>query len=524
MKKLLCLAVCFAMVMSIAGCSGTKDEAGTSAAASSGTSAEKTTLTVFTHPGVNSSYPPPSNDLDFWKYMEERTNVHIEWETAPYENYSEVIATKISAGVDLPDILNVSMAKSATDAGRNGVLIDISGMLEEHAPHTTKFLNENAFAKALWTEANGAIYGLHATVSAEGGHIVYIYNKDWLDQLGRKIPTTTDEFLDLTRAMVGVDFNKNGLNDEIILSSYNAEGLDMTGDSFGLMMYENWDAFQADKNGVVTPDYTRDGMKDWLSWLNTMYKENILDKEIFTNTFDLLSEKVASDRVGIFVCYSAFANLYGNLTPKGLANINSEVYSLGTPLKGPNGDQYIVRREKDGNDITGITKDCKQPEVALKWLDTLYADPEVIDARYWGTEGKTYTVNSKGEKELLMPTDGSAWSVQQYGGGQIALAHIQTVEGLNRPRSNVSWYIDQYNEVLPYFISPSVPHINFNDKEQEIIDRVQTDIKTYFREMQAKFVTGATSFDEWDNYVSTMKKLGLDDFTSVYQSIYDRTR
>ena len=39
---------------------------------------DKTTLTVYTWEGVSSNYLPPSNELFFWQYMEDYTNVHIE--------------------------------------------------------------------------------------------------------------------------------------------------------------------------------------------------------------------------------------------------------------------------------------------------------------------------------------------------------------------------------------------------------------------------------------------------------------
>ena len=41
---------------------------------------EKTTLTVCCYDAVNNSYPTISNDLRFWQWLEEYTNVHIEWE------------------------------------------------------------------------------------------------------------------------------------------------------------------------------------------------------------------------------------------------------------------------------------------------------------------------------------------------------------------------------------------------------------------------------------------------------------
>ncbi|WP_228018099.1 hypothetical protein [Enterococcus hirae] len=40
--------------------------------------------------------------------------------------------------------------------------------------------------------------------------------------------------------------------------------------------------------------------------------------------------------------------------------------------------------------------------------------------------------------------------------------------------------------------------------------------------MEAKFITGVESLAKWDEYVSTLKSMGLNDFVSTYQKAYDR--
>lgn len=40
--------------------------------------------------------------------------------------------------------------------------------------------------------------------------------------------------------------------------------------------------------------------------------------------------------------------------------------------------------------------------------------------------------------------------------------------------------------------------------------------------MEAKFITGVESLAKWDEYVSTLKSMGLNDFVSTYQNAYDR--
>ena len=44
---------------------------------------EKTTLTVFCDEGASNTMPVPSNDLPFWAWLEDYTNVHIDGNAFP---------------------------------------------------------------------------------------------------------------------------------------------------------------------------------------------------------------------------------------------------------------------------------------------------------------------------------------------------------------------------------------------------------------------------------------------------------
>ena len=65
---------------------------------------DKVTLTVLTNEGSSTENPPASNDLPFWAWLEEYTNVHIEWEIASAVGYPEVVTTRLSAGEEAVDI------------------------------------------------------------------------------------------------------------------------------------------------------------------------------------------------------------------------------------------------------------------------------------------------------------------------------------------------------------------------------------------------------------------------------------
>ena len=492
---------------------------------------EKTTLTVCTYDAVNNSFPTIGNDLRFWQWLEEYTNVHIEWEVHSNADYDTVVSTKLSSGEIDTDIMNIKSVTTAIEAGKNGLLVNMQPYLDECLPNLVQYdATENPTVLSGITADDGGIYCVTGKVSPDIGHIVYMYNTEWLEKLGKTVPTTLDEFYELCVAMKEAgDLNGNGKADEIILTSSGLDGgLQILGNSFGLEQYEDWDAFVADENGKVHDEYTSDEMRNYLTYLNKLYEEGILDPSITKTSPDEMSQKIASDSVGIFVYYSAFAVTYGRLTTKGQADQYAEVYSLGGPLLGPDGDQYYVYRDKVGGDATGVSSTSENIELAIKWLDVLTSDPVVIKTRTCGWEGENYYIDENGEMQLIYPEDGSAWSISQYGCGQIAMPHYQTYDQLMNSRKNIDWYMDQYNAILAMdcFIHPSVPQVEaYTEEEYDLIDLSRSDVNAYFKEMRAKFVTGEADIEtEWDGYVDTMYALGLQDWIDAEQLIYDRTR
>lgn len=496
---------------------------------------EKVTLTVLTNEGSSTDLPPASNDLPFWQWLEEYTNVHIEWEVASTVGYTEVITTRLSAGVDLPDIMMVNTLSNAEKAGNNGVLVDLAPYWETHFTNTNAYWDsQNVDFESYITSGDGSIYALVGMAEPVEGHITLIYNTDWLEKLGEDVPTTLDEFTALLRKMKAAgDLNGNGLDDEVIFTADSINGLmSGFGTTFGIEQYEAWDAFVADENGIVSSEYNSDNQKAYLKYLNELYSEGILDKEIASMTATTLTEKIASDRVGVFCYYSSFAISYGQLTPRAQAENDpyGEYFTLGVALDSEynNNDGFFMRRERAVGAPTAITSECDYVELACRWLDTLYADPEVLNVRQYGIQGEDWQYDENGEVELLYPADGSPRDITAKGCGQIPLCHFQTVEQLTAGMDKYVWYSAQYERMRTEctWKSPTVKHISlFRDDENDLISYYNVDVKGVYGEYRAKFITGQLDIDkDWDTYLNEIKKMGIDELTRAWQMVYDRTK
>ena len=58
--------------------------------------------------------------------------------------------------------------------------------------------------------------------------------------------------------------------------------------------------------------------------------------------------------------------------------------------------------------------------------------------------------------------------------------------------------------------------------ETEELNRIMTDIDTYREEMTFKFITGQESLDKFDDYVESIKAMGIDDAIQIKQDALDR--
>ncbi len=490
---------------------------------------EKTTLTVCTYDGVSQAFDPIGNYQRFWQWMEDYTNVHIEWEVHSNADFGTVRTTKIAAGEIDTDIMNIGSISTAVQAGFSGLAAPIE---LDWIPNIIEY-NNTVLPIILTntTASDGNIYCICGNVSPDLGHICYMYNAEWLEKLGREVPTTLDEFYDLCVAMKEAgDLNGNGEADEIILTGSGMSMTNILGNSFGLVQYEDCDAFYPDENGVVQCELVSDKMRDLWAYCAQLFSEGILDPGIASTSADDMSQKIASDKVGIFIYYSAFSVTYGKLTSRGQADPSYQtcVYAMGEALTGPNGDKFYSLRNRAGNDACIISANSKNVELAARWLDVLTCDPKAMKVRTCGWEGEQYYYDENGDMQLIYPEDGSTWNISRFGCGQIAMPHYQNYDQLMNSKLNMPWYVEQYDKILHNndWIAPGVPIIGaYTDEEQELIDMSKSDCNSYFKEARAKFITGEMDINtQWDEYVKTMYGLGLQSWIDAEQMIYDRTR
>ena len=159
---------------------------------------ETTEITVlFQYPAFFQAFFPEGwNSSDFWIALGEKTNTTYTLREVSNIEWSENVNLLCASG-DLPDV--VTNMGNVYNGGlpaaiRDEMIVDVAPYIEEYAPHYYDAVTADEYTlKSCLTDDGqmGAMYPiLEEPFPVTNGLWI---RQDWLDELGKEIPTTTDE-------------------------------------------------------------------------------------------------------------------------------------------------------------------------------------------------------------------------------------------------------------------------------------------------------------------------------------------
>jgi putative aldouronate transport system substrate-binding protein len=188
--------------------------------------------------------------------------------------------------------------------------------------------------------------------------------------------------------------------------------------------------------------------------------------------------------------------------------------------------------------INAISTQCEDIETLVKWFDAWYApatDPlneegTLYSITPWlGEIGVDYTLEDGIMTEL--PHEGietgkflasESFQMALYSGydGGLFPYSSAPVNGVGVKG------VGTINNLWPYAETPyDLTSLVLTQDEMDIYNDAFTDINAYITESTAKFITGEMDVAaEWDNYISALEQMGLQDIIDVYQAAYDRAQ
>lgn len=251
----------------------------------------------------------------FTQWLEEQTNVHIEWQTAPLDEAQATLSLRLASG-DYPDIImDFNPSPSVIQLyGSQGMFLPLNDLIEQHAPMTKLHWEEYPAARVASTAPDGNVYSLpaindcyHCSMAAK----LWI-NQEWLDTLGLEMPQTTEEYADVLRAFKDGDPNGNGEADEIPLSG----STDLWHGSPDMFFMNSFIYHPGNKlrliqdGGQVVPIYAQEAWREGIKYLAGLHAEGLLSADIFTNDRDQ-ARALGNGRDGTAILGSAPGGWFG---------------------------------------------------------------------------------------------------------------------------------------------------------------------------------------------------------------------
>lgn len=462
--------------------------------------------------------------------LEKRTNVHVEWQEAPGEKYTEFFRGAFAAGTRLPDLAVVegdftSLNRNLLEFAKAGYIIPLEDLIVKNAPNLKAFLDARPDIRKLSTAPDGHIYTIPSVSAGDIMFYTHVVRQDWLDKLKLAVPDTLEDWVTVLKAFRDNDPNGNGEKDEIQMIEGGPAGIIEWGPfkaAFGLLLSYGggWSVDRA--KGTVTYAWLAPKARDYVAFLKRAYDESLIRREEFDDPDfpGKWSEYFFGGRAGIASHWAWYVN------PEGLGAQTKDPTAKWTAIldpKGPDGTRVMESAGLINANNFVITKDCKDPALAMKWLDYWYATKDGYLLMSWGIEGETYKLVDGRPVTLLETAPDSVktkWERTRLADGPIP--HIQL--------EDESWSSLKYPEVQAYlkkaqpfvFNTSALKDVFTTAEESEVFTKLNGPLWEYQNEMIQKFVTGKEPMTKWDTFVAELKKLGAEDVSKAKQALFTR--
>ena len=324
--------------------------------------------------------------------FDELTNTEVEWIWAPNSEYDELVTTKLASN-DLPTLmLHKNMTNMAIpNAIRAGAFWEIGPLLKDY-PNLSQAnpvtLNNISI--------DGKVYGAYRV--RDLGRLGVGIRKDWIENLGRTMPTTTDELFDLMVAFTNDDPDQNGQKDTWGMHFCLYTGsLDVV--SIWFDAPNRW-GFDAD--GKLIPAHLTDGYYESMLWLRDLYNEGAINQDFATLPTDQWRDALRNGYAGARVDTMNDVVGYQTWMVQNLG-IDPEhiMWTVLPTVKGPDGGEraypttghagyFVISKQATNNSETELKR-------VLQFLDRCN-DPEVQEVTEVGILDLTWWKDENGYK------------------------------------------------------------------------------------------------------------------------------
>ncbi|MCM3629469.1 extracellular solute-binding protein [Paenibacillus glycanilyticus] len=389
-KKLSLAATTVVLASSLAACSSNNN--GNDAAASNAPQASGNT--VASDSGGNL---PTLKRLDVFqgedyanypvaKLLEEKTGYKVQYDMLPQDNPAQKLNLLMASGEPYDIVTSYIDMALYSDYAKKGALIDLTPLIDQFGPNIKNAISQQSM-DAL--KVDGKLYAIPNIITYPVGTGILI-RTDWLDKVGMKMPTTTEEFEAVLQAFKDKDPGGNGSQNVPFTIKGDLPMIDDLVGAFG--MPNPWN----NVDGQLVPRVLDPAFPDYVKYVSELYAGGLLDKEFVVNKDATAKEKFSSGKAGAIAIH--WADIPGVADALAKAAPDAK-FSYVPALKGPSGKSgFGANRGFDR--LSFIPKSSKNPEDAVKWINASLESATFKELAI-GVEGTHYTVDNGSYTPIL---------------------------------------------------------------------------------------------------------------------------
>lgn len=334
-------------------------------------------------------YATPWGENAVSRAITEKTGVDINFIT-PIGNESEKL-NALMASDTLPDLITLGFWEPQIDEMiENDMIYPLNELADEYEPYFWEVADNTVVN--WYTRDDGNIYEYpNSAVSPQdleenktiGSNQTFLVRKDIYEAIGSPDMSTTQGF----KAAVEKAYEMFPLVDEKPLIPVGAHVFDNEGNPSFDKYLMNFLAIPWEKNGTLYDRYTDPEYIKWLKMFRELGEEGLLSTDIFVDTRTQSEEKIAEGR------YFCMIYQYTDMLTQQKQIYSESPERIYMAVEGPrnsNGDDPTLPSQSvSGWTVTLISKNCKSPEKAIKFMSYLMSEEGQM-CLYMGVEGVTY--------------------------------------------------------------------------------------------------------------------------------------
>jgi putative aldouronate transport system substrate-binding protein len=450
---------------------------------------------------------PNMGQTPYAQEMQRRTGIQVEY-LHPAGNAAEQFNLMIASG-ELPDIMEsnwLTYRGGPENAIAEGVILRLNDVFENHAPNLLAYLKAHPDIDRMVRTDEGSYY-CFPFVRGDFGLLLssgLMLRQDWLEELDLEVPETIDEWHTVLTAFK----NRKGL--AAPFTNYNFLNM-----PFAYAWGVTPRSFMVGDDGKIKFSPIEDAYRGYLSAIAQWYREGLIDPDILTASYDQVSSKMTRGISGATV--AALGSGMGTWTAS--ARPQTPSFKLaGAPIpvlsKGQKPRLSYAVYPYSGQTSAAITAKSKNVETAARFLDWSYGQEGYIFNNF-GIEGESFVwENDYPAFTDIVVKNPNGWPIAQgiaaYARSQDSGPFVQDLRYLEQYYSlqeqKDALKLWPFPDMLKYIVPPLTP----TPAESQEFASIMTEINTYQREQEAKFIIGTEPLSNWDSYVKTIKSLGVD--------------